>query len=69
MREKVRGAARRIPELLRLERLLWDLGYRRVAGVDGVGLGPMAGAPAGGEGSAGTPRREPGGVPTRAPSG
>ena len=27
----------------RLERLLWDLGYRRVAGVDEVGLGPLAG--------------------------
>ena len=43
MRESARGAARRIPELLRLERLLWDLGYRRVAGVDEVGLGPLAG--------------------------
>ncbi|RMF25595.1 MAG: ribonuclease HII [Deltaproteobacteria bacterium] len=29
--------------MLRLERLLWDLGYRRVAGVDEVGLGPLAG--------------------------
>ncbi len=29
--------------MLRLERLLWDLGYSRVAGVDEVGLGPLAG--------------------------
>ncbi len=29
--------------MLRLERLLWDLGYTRVAGVDEVGLGPLAG--------------------------
>ena len=26
-----------------LERLLWDLGYLTVAGVDEVGLGPLAG--------------------------
>ncbi|RMD85110.1 MAG: ribonuclease HII [Candidatus Dadabacteria bacterium] len=36
-------AARTVPEMLRLERLLWDLGYQRVAGVDEVGLGPLAG--------------------------
>jgi ribonuclease HII len=30
-------------EMLRLERLLWDLGYTRVGGVDEVGLGPLAG--------------------------
>jgi ribonuclease HII len=29
--------------MLRLEQLLWDLGYARVAGVDEVGLGPLAG--------------------------
>lgn len=29
--------------MLRLEGLLWDLGYTRVAGVDEVGLGPLAG--------------------------
>ena len=28
---------------LRLERLLWDLGFTSVAGVDEVGLGPLAG--------------------------
>jgi ribonuclease HII len=31
------------PEPLALEKLLWDLGCRRVAGVDEVGLGPLAG--------------------------
>jgi ribonuclease HII len=29
--------------MLRLERLLWDVGYARVGGVDEVGLGPLAG--------------------------
>lgn len=29
--------------MMRLERLLWDLGYSRVAGVDEAGLGPLAG--------------------------
>lgn len=29
--------------MLRLERLLWDVGFDRVAGVDEVGLGPLAG--------------------------
>lgn len=29
--------------MMRLERLLWDLGYTRVAGVDEAGLGPLAG--------------------------
>lgn len=29
--------------MLRLEQLLWDLGYARVAGVDEAGLGPLAG--------------------------
>ena len=33
----------RADEMLRLERLLWDLRYQRVAGVDEVGLGPLAG--------------------------
>ena len=31
------------PPALALERLLWDLGRARVAGVDEVGLGPLAG--------------------------
>lgn len=31
------------PPPLALERLLWDLGCRRVAGVDEVGMGPLAG--------------------------
>jgi len=30
-------------EMIRLERLLWDTGYRHVAGVDEVGVGPLAG--------------------------
>lgn len=29
--------------MLRLERLLWDLGYEHVAGIDEAGLGPLAG--------------------------
>ena len=36
------GAGKSDP-MLRLERLLWDIGYRRVAGVDEVGIGPLAG--------------------------
>lgn len=31
------------PSALALEKLLWDLGCRHVAGVDEVGLGPLAG--------------------------
>jgi len=38
---KVRRRA--IDPLLRLESLLWDLGYLHVAGIDEVGLGPLAG--------------------------
>ena len=34
---------RAVDPMLRLESLLWDLGYRNVAGVDEVGLGPLAG--------------------------
>jgi ribonuclease HII len=30
-------------EMIRLERLLWDTGYYHVAGVDEVGVGPLAG--------------------------
>ncbi len=32
-----------VPEPLALEKLLWDLGCLRVAGVDEVGIGPLAG--------------------------
>ncbi len=38
-----RPAARAVPDMLRLEALLWDQGFAAVAGVDEVGLGPLAG--------------------------
>lgn len=39
---KLRGV-RAAEAMLRFERLLWDLGKNRVAGVDEAGLGPLAG--------------------------
>ena len=40
---RTRAAAAKAEAKNHLERLLWDLGYARVAGVDEVGMGPLAG--------------------------
>ncbi len=42
-RAKTGRRIRGLDPMLHMERLLWDLGYLRVAGVDEVGLGPLAG--------------------------
>ena len=41
--KKSNGAGDWPASMQRLEQLLWDLGYMQVAGVDEVGLGPLAG--------------------------
>ena len=38
-----RRDAQRLRQLLRRERELWDEGFRRIAGVDEAGMGPLAG--------------------------
>src|SRR5262245_56678961 len=38
-----RAEGRRLHQLLRFETELWEQGYARIAGVDEVGVGPLAG--------------------------
>ena len=41
--ERQRGEERRLDAMLHFERVLWKSGVRRIAGVDEVGVGPLAG--------------------------